>query len=350
MVEFAGWRMPVYYGGILQERNAVRKHVGLFDVSHMGQVLLDGAGAVDAADYLLTNSVGGLEVGQGCYSLMCNTQGGILDDLVVFRKSATAVWIVVNASRREADVAWMREHLRPGAELTDASVRTAMVAIQGPAADRTLQRFASASLASVAYYHCQEMQVAGMSCLVSRTGYTGEDGFEISLAWEQGPRFWDCLAAATKAAGGALCGLGARDLLRLEAGYPLYGQDIDERHDAYQAGLGWAVRLQKDDFLGKDALVRLKQAPPAQRLVMFVLETPRVPRPHSEVLVDHQAVGEVTSGSQSPDTGRGIGLAYVKSDYAEPEQRIAVAISGRDYPGRVIRRPLVKGSVHSRSG
>lgn len=345
LTEFAGWEMPLYYDGILVERNSVRTRIGLFDLCHMGQIQVEGAGAEDLVDYLVCSDVGSLVPGQARYSLFCNEAGGIVDDLVVFR-GAERLRLVVNAFRREADLAWM-ERWRPSGsevEVLDLTGKAGLLALQGPYAEEVLSPLVG-DLSSLAYYHFREGCLGGQPCLVSRTGYTGEDGFEVFLEGEAIREGWDALQKAVIGCGGRLCGLGARDLLRLEAGYPLWGNEIDEETDPFVAGLGWVVEVDKAKFVGQDALSRIKQSVPERRLVVIVVEGPRVPRHGAAIFAEGAQVGFITSGSFSPLTESGAGLGYVKKEWAAAGTAVQVDIAGRRYSAQVRSRPLYRGSV-----
>ena len=346
MVDFAGWDMPLQYAGVRQEHLAVRQGAGLFDVSHMGEVVIDGADALAAVQRLVTNDASRLVDGQALYSVMCTDSGGIVDDVVVMRRRADHLVVVVNASTREKDVAHMRGVLDGTAsELRDVSDHIALLALQGPRAASLLAPLCSIDVASLRPFHWADAVIAGIESrpsAVSRTGYTGEDGFEVMLHSDQAPAVWNALLAA--GGGGAVqpCGLAARDTLRLEAGLRLYGQDMDEAVDPYSAGLGWTVKLDKGDFVGAPALRRLHEEGPPRRTVGLALGGRDIARHGQSV---HQAagmrVGEVTSGTFSFTLGHGIALALVDAG-AAGQDAFEVDIRGTRAAARRVPLPFYR--------
>ncbi len=312
MVDFGGWDMPVSYGPIGAEHVATRQSAGLFDISHMGQVLVEGPKALAFLQYVTTNDVAALTDGRMQYSLLPNAEGGLWDDIIVTRMSTERFYVVVNASNTDADLAWMQAQ----AEAFGVSVKhlagQAMFALQGPKAELILQGLMDASLAPLKYYHLREDKVAGVAAYLSRSGYTGEDGFEISVPVAEALKVWEALLQAGSAQGLKTVGLGARNTLRLEMAYALYGHEIDAHTNAYEAGLGWVVKPAKGDFVGKAAILAKKDAP-ARKLVGFELIDRGVARDGYPVLdADGNAVGQVTSGGPSPSLdNKCIGLAYV---------------------------------------
>lgn len=346
MTDFAGWEMPVYFRGILVERNSVRSRVGLFDLCHMGQIEVEGAGAEALVDLLACGDVCSLEPGRARYSLFCTERGGIVDDLVVFKRSAEKMRLVVNASRLGADLAWI-ERWRPSdmeVNVADMTGKEGLLAIQGPLGEEVLSGLAG-DLSSLEYFHFLEGELGGRRCLISRTGYTGEDGFEIFLKWDDVREGWADLREAVAAAGGHACGLGARDLLRLEAGYPLWGNEISEETDPFSAGLGWCVDFHKEKFIGKNTLMQIRERGPERALVVIVVDGPRVPRRGEGIFGKKERVGWITSGSFSPVTDSGVGLGYVKGEWSAGGTQVEVEIDGRRHPARVHPRPLYRGSV-----
>jgi aminomethyltransferase len=343
MVPFAGYAMPVQDPtGIVAEHQAVRGGVGLFDVSHMGELWVTGPEALNLIQHVFTNDASGLEVGQAQYTVLCREDGGVLDDCLLYRL-ADAWLIVVNASNLDKDRAWIRGHA--GAfevAIEDRSATTALLALQGPRAAEILAPLASLELEGIGYYRFAEGEVAGRPALIARTGYTGEDGFELYLANEDAVRVWRGLLE-----GGAVpAGLGARDSLRLEVGYALYGNDLDEEHDAIESGLGWVVKLDKADFIGRDALARRKQEGPARRLVGFRLSERGIPRPGYDIAVGEEIVGAVTSGVHSPSLGCGIGMGYVEREHAGKGTLVHVLIRGKPVAAAIERPPFYKdGSI-----
>jgi aminomethyltransferase len=354
LVEFGGWLMPVQYESIVAEHQAVRRGLGLFDISHMGRLKFTGPAAQTLLDSLLTRRISDLEIGQVRYSLVTNEAGGILDDVLVYRlASGTAgesdyFLLVVNASNRGKIVDWIRAHLAgPDVQFTDLTEQTAMIAVQGPAAVRVLQPLAAADLAAMKYYHATESQVCGRPAIVSRTGYTGEDGFEVTVSAVVAEAVWEAILTAGKPLGAVAAGLGARDTLRLEAAMPLYGHELSEEIDPLTAGLGFAVNLENRTFPGRDALAKIKQSPRATRRIGLELAARRVPREHYPILrsggkLGDEPVGEVTSGTFSPTFERPIAMAYVRADLAEPDTELLVDIRGQLEPARVVKLPFYR--------
>ena len=342
MVPFAGWEMPLAYAGSAEEHRAVRERCGLFDVSHMGEIEVHGPEAGALCQYLTVNDVRRLRIGDGQYTLFCNPAGGVLDDLIVFRLGAERYLLVVNAASAEADVAWMRAHARTDAEVHERSAELALLALQGPRAELALRTLTPLDLGSLRPFTAVEGPVAGQRTLVSRTGYTGEDGFELLGQAADAPALWEAVLEAARRRGGLPAGLGARDTLRLEAGLPLCGTDMDASTTPLEAGLGWVVKLQKGEFVGREPLVAQVARGLGRRLVGIELDEPSVPR-HGFPVWHHDArVGSVTSGAKSPTLGTCIGLAYVATDVAAPGTPLAVEIRGRRIPGRVVSRPFYR--------
>ena len=347
MVPFAGYSMPVHYPtGIVAEHHAVRTAAGLFDVSHMGELHVAGPDALRLIQYVLTNDASTLDVGQAQYTALCREDGGVLDDCLVYRLP-DAYLLVVNASNLDKDREWIRAHAGAfDADIVDRSERTALLALQGPRAAGILAPLASVDLEEIAYYRFAEGAVAGRPALIARTGYTGEDGFELYVANEDAVPIWTALLEAGGGAGMLPAGLGARDSLRLEVGYALYGNDLDEEHDAVESGLGWVVKLDKGDFIGRDALARRKEEGTSRQLVGFRLRERGIPRPGYEIQVAGETVGVVTSGVHSPSLGCGVGLGYVDREHAAAGTLLDVAIRGKPVAAQVERPPFYRdGSV-----
>jgi aminomethyltransferase len=343
MVPFAGWEMPVQYSGIMEEHKAVRMRAGLFDVSHMGEVDLAGPGALALIQRLVTNDVGRLAVGQALYSPMCTPEGGIMDDLLVYRLRDAQFMLVVNAANTQADLAWIHGHAgaRADVTITDRTADIALLAFQGPLAGKILQRLTPVLLETIAYYWFRtEVDIAGRRALISRTGYTGEDGFEIYAAAEDAVHLWNDILETGRPEQALPAGLGARDTLRLEAGLLLHGNDMDTTVTPLEAGLAWAVKLGKDEFIGVDALRRQKAEGIPRRLIGFTIEERAIARHGFPILGNGRAIGQVTSGSFGPAVEKSIGLGYVPPGHAEPGQRIAVEIRGRQVPAAVARLPF----------
>jgi len=343
MVEFAGWEMPVQYAGIVEEHRAVRSAAGLFDVSHMGEVEVAGPGALDSVQRVITNDAGRLGIGQGLYSPMCLPSGGIIDDLTVFRLGPERFLFVVNASRIERDLLWIAEHTR-GAVARDRSADLALLALQGPKAAVILQRLTPVDLSALKFFHAADgIEVAGTRCLVSRTGYTGEDGFEIACPWDAAPAVWEALMDAGRGDGLVPVGLGARDTLRLEAGLMLYGNDIDETTTPLEAPLSWTVKLEKGEFIGRDVLLAQKASGVSRKLVGFQTDARAIPRRGYPLLVGGRRVGQVTSGTFGPWVNKSIGMGYVGREVAQPDG-VQVEVRGRPVDVRIVKLPFYRRS------
>lgn len=341
MVDFAGWEMPVQYSGIIDEHVAVRTRAGLFDVSHMGEVEVRGPGALAACQHATANDVGRLADGQAQYSLLLTPEGGIVDDVIVYRRAADRFLICVNASNRERDFAYLREHAR-GAEVIDRSDEYALLALQGPRATSILARLTGAQLARVPRFAFTEGEVAGCGGLIAHTGYTGEDGWELYCAPEDADALWNAILDAGRPDGIAPAGLGARDTLRLEAALPLYGHELSEEGTPFEARLAWVVRMEKGDFVGRAALATHRERGPRRCLVGIELTEPGVPRAGYRVLRGDGPVGEVTSGTKSPTLGKGIALGYVEPTASNLATALAVEIRGKAVAAQVVRLPFYR--------
>jgi len=341
MVPFAGYEMPVQYAtGIVGEHQAVRKAAGLFDVSHMGEFEVKGGDALGFVQFVTTNDASTLEVGQAQYTVICQEDGGVIDDCLVYRME-DGYMLVVNAANREKDWEWISKFAdRFGVELTDVSDDTALLALQGPKAEAILGRITDVDLSAIGFYHFVEGEVDGHRALISRTGYTGEDGFELYLANDAAVPIWRRLLEVGEGDGLIPAGLGARDSLRLEMGYVLYGNDVDDNHTPLEAGLGWVVKLGKGDFIGRDALQRRKDEGVRERLVGFRLHERAFPRHGYEVRYNGEPGGEVTSGLLSPSLDQGIGLAYVPVEASKPGTAIEIVIRNRPVAAEVVRPPF----------
>jgi aminomethyltransferase len=312
MVPFAGYSMPLHYGSIRAEHLAVRERAGLFDVSHMGEAIVKGPGAGGFLDNLVTNDVSKLTPGRALYTVMCHPDGGIVDDLLVYRDDERFM-CVINAARHQVDLDWMEELLSGhDARISDVSAETVLLAVQGPKAKAIVQSLSPGeALDSIRYYHHRLGEVAGVAARISRTGYTGEDGFELYIAAEDGERVWSAIMEAGSPLGLVPAGLGARDTLRLEAGFRLYGQDIDETTDPLSAGLGWVVKPSKGQFVGSELLANLASAPP-RAFIGLKLGAREIPRHGNPIFQGSRRVGEVTSGSFGFTVGSGLAMGYVE--------------------------------------
>ena len=347
MVEFGGWHMPVQFAGIVSEHIAVRQRAGLFDVSHMGEIRVRGGDALAFVQKLVTNDMGNLEAGQARYTVMTNHEGGILDDLLVYCLDDDDFLLVVNAATTPKDVAWVKDQASQtdgNFDVEDQSSQWAQLAIQGPGSEAILARVISADLPSIRYYRCRMTQFDTLDALVSRTGYTGEDGFEVYLPAEGAVALADALMAAGEQDGLQPVGLGARDTLRLEAGMLLYGHDMDATRSPIEAGLEWVVKPGKGAFNGRQALIEELDAGTLERLAGFVIDGRGLPRHGYPILDagDGAEVGMVTSGSFSPTLQKGIGLGYVPAEYAEAETQIAIEVRGKAVPATVVQTPFYK--------
>ncbi len=339
LVDFGGWEMPVQFEGILAEHKAVREAAGLFDISHMGQVWVTGSGAQAYLQNLVTNDVSKLAPGQGCYALMCRDDGGVVDDLYVYLMEPGRYFLVINASRRPIDVQWMKDH-KKGDVTIEELTQNAAVALQGPRARDILKRVfpQAAGLA--------KNRITVQDCLVSCTGYTGEDGFEIFGPADKITALYPRLLEAGKSGGLKPCGLGARDTLRLEMGYRLYGNDLDERHTGLEAGLGWVIKFDKGPFIGRDALLQEKTKGPQRRFIAFRLKDRGIPRHGHQIFFKGRLAGEVTSGTFSPSLQIGIGMGYVDARLLpkEPQNEpgLAVKVHEREIPAEVVPLPFYR--------
>ena len=338
MVDFAGWEMPVQYNSIVAEHHAVRRAAGLFDIAHMGRLKFTGPEAARFLDHLLTNDVPGLAVGQIKYALVTNEQGGILDDVLVYRLADSHL-LVVNASNRQKILAWIERH-RGNFQVTveDQTAAQFMLALQGPRAESLLQPLVDVDLSQIKYYFGTPAHIQGQPGFVSRTGYTGEDGAEIMLGAKHGLALWEELIRR----GAKPCGLGARDTLRLEAAMPLYGHELSEEIDPFQAGLAWAVKLDKGDFRGRDALLRRKDDPKLRRRVGLELHAKRIAREGATIAAEGKPIGLVTSGTFSPTFNKPIAMAYVEPKYEVVGTSVQVEIRGTAEPAVVVSLPFYR--------
>ena len=348
MVDFSGWAMPLLYEGILPEHRAVRTAVGVFDVSHMGEFRVRGPGAEAFLDRMVTNRIAGLAGGQAAYTAMCYEDGGTVDDLIVYPLGAGDYLMVVNASNIDKDFAWLRDHLPPaGVELEDASAATALLAVQGPRAPELVARGAGAPVDDLAYYHFRRGKVWGADALIARLGYTGEDGFELMIAAGAAEAVWQGLFRDGADLGLRPAGLGARDTLRFESGFCLYGHELTAAVSPLEAGIAFAVKLDKEDFVGGGALRRQKAAGPPRRLLGLRMEGARIPRQGSTVRRNGDTIGEVTSGMYAPTLDGAYALALVRrgtggAAMAEAGEPVEVAIRDQVFPARIVDRPFYR--------
>ncbi len=342
MVPFAGYNMPVRYSSDMEEHHTVRKAVGVFDVSHMGEFLVKGPQALTLIQKITSNDASKLVIGQAQYSCLPNETGGIVDDLLVYKIHEEKYLLVVNASNIEKDWDWIQQHNQAGAELEDISDNTSLFAVQGPKATEALQSLTPINLDKIKFYHFEIGEFAGVpDVIISATGYTGAGGFEIYVHNEHAQKVWDALFEAGKDLGIKPIGLGARDTLRLEMGYCLYGNDINETTSPIEAGLGWITKLNKT-FINRDQLAQQKEEGVSRKLVGFVLQEKGIPRAHYPIVnLKGEKIGEVTSGTLSPSMGIGIGLGYVDIAYAKPGTSIAISVRKKNLEARVKKLPLL---------
>ena len=347
MVPFAGWLMPVQYTSIVGEHQAVRNNVGMFDISHMGQLIVDGASACEWLNTMLTNNVGKLDVGTGQYTFLLNDHGGIIDDLIVYRISQKKFLLVVNAARADEDFAWLQDHL-PAANaipLVNRSADFGGVAIQGPRIAALFHALFGANADLPPRNSIADFPFDGTTVSVARTGYTGEDGIEVFFRSSDAGKFWNAALERGKPFGIKACGLGARDTLRLEMCYPLNGSDLSPERNPIEAGLGFFVDLTKSNFIGRDVLLETKEKGSREKLVPFRMkEKGPPPRPHYAVFENGERIGEVTSGTLSPSLNWGVGMAYVSTARAKIDAQIDIEIRGQKFPATIEKKPLYKKS------
>ncbi|EJW16220.1 glycine cleavage system aminomethyltransferase GcvT [Paenibacillus alvei] len=342
-IDFGGWELPVQFIGIQREHEAVRTQAGLFDVSHMGEFIVSGPASLTFLQQMTTNDVSRLEDGKAQYTLMCYPDGGVVDDILIYRMKSDRYMLVVNASNIDKDYAWLQKHLIHGVTLTNVSNRTALIALQGPNAQAILSTVSEVPVDSLAPFHfLTDAQVCGVSTLLSRSGYTGEDGFELYLSAEDAPGVWAELLRAGESFGLLPAGLGARDTLRFEARLPLYGQEITADISPLEAGLGRFVKLDKGDFIGRVALTKQKADGPARKLVGIEMIDKGIPRSHYPVLANGRVIGEVTTGTQSPTLKRNLGLALIETAFSELDTEVMVEIRGKQLKARVVPTPFYK--------
>ena len=345
MVPFAGFNMPVQYSGIVDEHLAVRNNIGLFDLSHMGEFVVAGPDALSFLQYVTTNNVAKLEIGQIQYSCMPYDEGGIVDDLLVYRTGEEEFFLVVNASNMKKDYDWLSEHLEGNVTLEDRSADLGLLAIQGPNAQKLMAELTDYDLESMPYYTHATYQVAGVELLFSRTGYTGEDGFELYIQTEDCDKVWQAVTEAGKKYDMKLIGLGARDTLRLEMKMALYGNDIDQTTTPIEAGLGWIVDLDKD-FVGKEIIAKQKDAKPTRRLVCLELSEKAIPRHGFDIVEGGDKVGYVTSGTFSPSLQKPVALGYVPLAKAKIGSSVDIAIRNKTVTAVVVKPPFYKNASH----
>jgi len=342
MVQFAGWDMPVQYRGVIEEHLAVRSRAGLFDVSHMGEIEIEGVDALEFCQRISANDVSRMKVSQAQYNLLLNDGGGVVDDVIFYRLEPNRFLVCVNAANRDKDFRWIRQHAEGRVEVVDASDRYAQLAIQGPLAEKILQPLTALKLAEIKSFHFAFGDVASIRCLVARTGYTGEDGFELYCQAEAAERLWNVLLDGGASDGLTPVGLGARDTLRLEKAYPLYGHELDDTTTPLEAGLEWVTKFSKPAFVGREALLKQKEGGIMRKLVGLELLEPGIARSDYPLFKNETRIGRVTSGTKSPSLGKSIALGYVVSAEAQTGNRLDVEIRGRKIRTQVVSVPFYR--------
>ncbi|MGF7185089.1 aminomethyltransferase [Desulfitispora alkaliphila] len=342
MVDFGGWHMPVQYKGIIEEHQVVREKAGLFDVSHMGEIEITGPDAMGLVQRLIANDLGNIVKNQILYTPMCFETGGIVDDLLVYRMDEQKFLLVVNASNKDRDLDWILSNRYGDVEINDVSEQMALMALQGPLAQSILQKLTDYDLNNMKFFFFDKLTLAGVNCLVSRTGYTGEDGFEIYVEPTEARKIWDQILVQGQSEGVMPIGLGARDTLRLEAKLPLYGNELSPEINPLEAGLGMFVKLGKDDFIGKKALTDAKEKGVTRKLVGFEMLERGIARSQYSVYSGDTEVGFVTSGTFSPTLKKNIGLALIESEYNQLGEEIKIAVRNKKISAKIIKTPFYK--------
>jgi aminomethyltransferase len=343
IVEFSGFEMPVQYSSILEEHRAVRTHAGLFDVSHMGEFKVEGPDALAFLQHLVPNDVSRLAVYQALYTQLCLPGGGIIDDLIVYHLAENHYMLVVNAGNIDKDFAWVEEQSKNfDVQVANQSDTTALLALQGPEAQAILQTLTEEDLSGIQYYHFKPGVVDGVNCIISRTGYTGEDGFELYCAPVDAVKLWKDLLAAGTDRGLLPAGLGARDTLRLEASYCLYDHELNEQTNPLEAGLGWTVKLNKGDFIGHDALVKVKEEGPKRKLIGIEMIERGIPRGGYAIYDDERKIGALTSGAPGPTLNKNIGMGYVDAADAIVGKTVQIDIRGKRTAAQIVALPFYK--------
>lgn len=343
LVDFAGYVMPIQYESIIAEHKAVRNDVGLFDVSHMGEVIIEGEKAYDYLQNLTINDISVLFPGRVQYSAMCYPDGGIVDDLLVYKLDQKKYMLVINASNIEKDIEWMKTNNNHGVTITDVSDDYSLIAVQGPSSKAVIEAVFKTKV-DMEYYHFAYLEYAGVKVLVSRTGYTGELGYELYIQGDEAfvCKLWDLLMKEGSEYLVKPCGLGCRDSLRLEMGFCLYGNDIDQSTNPLEAGLGWITKLKKDSFIGRDAIMKVKEAGVTRKLTPLVALEKSFPRHGYEIVCDDKTVGKLTSGTVSPVLDKGICLAYIDVDYLNNNSKLEMIIRGKKVPMQVVKLPFIQ--------
>jgi aminomethyltransferase len=342
LVEFAGWEMPVQYSGVIDEHVAVRTRAGLFDVSHMGEIEVQGPGALDLCQEITANDVGHMKLRQAQYNLLMNENGGIVDDVIFYRIGPSYFLICVNAANSDKDFAWIKKHAGSQVEIRNASSHYAQLAVQGPLAQTILQPLTSLSLGEIKPFFFASGDVSSIRCLIARTGYTGEDGFELYCDSADGEPLWNALLENGRPLGLEPAGLGARDTLRLEKAYPLYGHELDDTTTPLEAGLEWVIKLAKGTFIGREVLLEQKEQGIKRKLVGLELVEPGIARSDYPVLKGGNSIGRVTSGTKSPSLGKAIALAYVTAEESSIGNTVEVEVRGRSVRAKIVPLPFYR--------
>ncbi len=342
MVEFAGWEMPVQYAGVIEEHLAVRQHAGLFDVSHMGEIEIRGPDAENFYQWISANDVARMKISQAQYNLLLNDRGGVVDDVIGYRLESDHFLICVNASNAEKDFSWIQEHAAGRVEIENVSARYAQLALQGPAAENILQALTNLQLSHVQSFYFAFAEVASVRCLLARTGYTGEDGFELYCHGDDAEPLWNALLESGAGQGLVPAGLGARDTLRLEKAYPLYGHELDDTTTPLEAGLEWVTKLSKSSFIGRDVLMKQKQEGIKRKLIGLELVDRGIARSDYPLLRNGKPIGRVTSGTKSPSLGKSIALGYVAMEDSQSDTLLDVEIRGRSVKAKIVSLPFYR--------
>lgn len=341
MIDFGGWEMPVHYSSIIKEHKAVRQSAGLFDVSHMGEVKVSGEDALDNLQRILSNNIGKLNIGQATYTVMCNPDGGIKDDFLVYRIAENEYLLIVNASNIEKDYNWIKENLEGKVSAENLSKNYGLLALQGPKSEEILEKITDIDLSNIKYFRFADDKVAGIKTLISRTGYTGEKGFELYCNSDDVEDLWNAIMNSGEELDLKPAGLGARNTLRLEKKLCLYGNDINENTNPLEAGLSFAVDLNKDDFIGKEKIMEVKKNGIEKKLIGFKLIGRGIPRHGYDITKEEKKIGRVTSGSFSPSLNENIGLGYVNVEEAEVGNEIDVMIRNRKVKAEIVETPFI---------
>lgn len=347
-IDYCGWELPVEYKGMLAEAKKTRKACGIFDASHMGEIIVKGKGALEFLQGLVCGDLLKLPVLKMQYNLFLNESAGVIDDLMVYRLK-DGFMCVANASNKDKVLCWLNKHKTAGVEVIDKSSITALISLQGPCSQAVAEKVFGREVAGLGYMRFIEGKIRGKEMIVSRSGYTAEDGFEIYTLWQDAEFVWDRIAEAASVFDFAFCGLGSRDILRLEAGYPLYGHEINEDINPYEAGLGWAVKLNKD-FIGRQMLLKIKSQGISKKRVGFIMQERSFARQGYILYSGEKEVGKVSSGAYSPNLDKFIGMAYVEKDYAQTGSEILVKIRGRLYKAEIVKFPFVVVATLSKEG